>query len=55
MERKYHLIAAMALAAIGIAAAAFVDNPVGKMVCLTLSAIGVYSCSPVFWTWRRIS
>src|SRR3954449_5260567 len=50
MERKYHLIAAMALAAIGIAAAAFVDNPVGKMVCLTLSAIGVYSCSPVFWT-----
>jgi MFS family permease len=50
MERKYHLVAAMALAAIGIAAAAFVDDPVGKMVCLTLSAIGVYSCSPVFWT-----
>jgi len=36
--------------AAGIAAAAFVDEPVGKMVCLTLSAIGVYSCSPVFWT-----
>jgi len=50
MERKYHLIAAMGLAALGIAAAAFVDDPVGKMVCLTLSAIGVYSCSPVFWT-----
>ncbi len=50
MERKYHLVAAMALAAIGIAAAAFVDDPVGKMVCLTLSAIGVYPCSPVFWT-----
>jgi MFS transporter, ACS family, tartrate transporter len=50
MERKYHLVAAMALAATGIAAAAFIDDPVGKMVCLTLSAIGVYSCSPVFWT-----
>jgi ACS family tartrate transporter-like MFS transporter len=50
MERKYHLVAAMALAAAGIAAAAFVDQPVLKMVCLTLSAIGVYSCSPVFWT-----
>ena len=50
MERKYHLIAAMALAAGGIAAAAFIDDPVGKMVCLTLSAIGVYACSPVFWT-----
>jgi MFS transporter, ACS family, tartrate transporter len=50
MERKYHLVAAMALAAIGIAAAAFVDDPIWKMVCLTLSATGVYSCSPVFWT-----
>jgi ACS family tartrate transporter-like MFS transporter len=50
MERKYHLVAAMALAATGIAAAAVIDDPVGKMVCLTLSAIGVYSCSPVFWT-----
>ena len=30
MERKYHLVAAMALAAIGIAAAAFVDEPVGE-------------------------
>jgi ACS family tartrate transporter-like MFS transporter len=50
MERKYHLFAAMALAAIGIAAAAFVNNPALKMACLTLSAMGVYACSPVFWT-----
>jgi ACS family tartrate transporter-like MFS transporter len=50
MERKYHLFAAMALAAMGIAAAALVDQPVLKMVCLTLSAIGVYASSPVFWT-----
>ena len=50
MERKYHLVAAMALAAAGVAAAAFVEEPVAKMVCLTLSAMGVYSCSPVFWT-----
>jgi MFS transporter, ACS family, tartrate transporter len=50
MERKYHLFAAMALAAMGIAAAALVDQPVLKMVCLTLSAIGVYASAPVFWT-----
>lgn len=50
MERKYHLFGAMALAAIGIAAAAFVGDPVVKMACLTLSAIGVYASSPVFWT-----
>lgn len=50
MERKYHLFAVMALAALGIAAAAFVNNPVLKMACLTLSAMGVYASSPVFWT-----
>lgn len=50
MERKYHLAGAMALAAIGIAAAALVEDPVLTMVCLTLSAIGVYASSPVFWT-----
>jgi cyanate permease len=38
------------LAAIGIAAAAFVNHPVLKMACLTLSAMGVYASSPVFWT-----
>jgi ACS family tartrate transporter-like MFS transporter len=50
MERKHHLVAAMALAAVGIAAAAFINEPILKMVCLTLSAMGVYACSPVFWT-----
>jgi ACS family tartrate transporter-like MFS transporter len=50
MERKYHLFAVMALATIGIAAAAFVNHPVLKMACLTLSAMGVYASSPVFWT-----
>ena len=50
MERKYHLFAVMALAAIGIAVAAFVNHPVLKMACLTLSAMGVYASSPVFWT-----
>jgi ACS family tartrate transporter-like MFS transporter len=50
MERKYHLFVVMTLAAIGIAAAAFVNSPVLKMACLTLSAMGVYASSPVFWT-----
>ena len=31
-------------------AAAFVNHPVLKMACLTLSAMGVYASSPVFWT-----
>jgi ACS family tartrate transporter-like MFS transporter len=50
MERKNHLIGAMALAAAGMAAAAFIDQPVLKMVCFTLSAMGLNASLPVFWT-----
>jgi MFS transporter, ACS family, tartrate transporter len=50
MERKYHLFGAMALAAAGVGAAGFIDDPVMKMVALTLSAIGLNASLPVFWT-----
>jgi MFS family permease len=50
MERKYHLFSAMALAAAGVAAAAFIDDPVLKMAAFTLSAMGLNASLPVFWT-----
>ena len=50
MERKYHLIGAMVLAAAGVAAAAFIDDPVMKMAAFTLSAMGLNASLPVFWT-----
>lgn len=50
MERKFHLTSAMVLAAAGVAAAAVIDDPVLKMVCFTLSAMGLNASLPVFWT-----
>lgn len=50
MERKYHLFSALVLAAAGVAAAAVIDDPVMKMVALTLSAMGLNASLPVFWT-----
>jgi len=50
MERKKHLLASMTLAAVGVAAAAFIDDPILKMVAFTLSAIGLNASNPVFWT-----
>ena len=50
MERKYHLLAALIVAAAGVAAAALIDDPVLKMVCFTVSAMGLNASLPVFWT-----
>ena len=50
MERKIHLASAMLLAAAGLTAAALIDQPVLKMVCFTISAIGLNASLPVFWT-----
>jgi ACS family tartrate transporter-like MFS transporter len=50
MERKKHLLTSMTLAAAGVAAAAFIDDPVLKMVGFTVSAIGLNASNPVFWT-----
>jgi ACS family tartrate transporter-like MFS transporter len=50
MERKGHLLASMSLAALGVVAAACVDDPVLKMAAFTVSAIGLNASNPVFWT-----
>ncbi len=50
MERKAHVAIPLFVAALGIAAAAVVDEPVLKMAGLTIAAFGVFSCLPVFWT-----
>ncbi len=50
MERKFHLFSALMLAAAGVGAAAFIDDPLMKMVALTLSAMGLNASLPVFWT-----
>ncbi len=49
-ERKGHVVFALAVAAGGILAAAFISDPTFKMLCLTVSAFGVFGALPVFWT-----
>jgi MFS transporter, ACS family, tartrate transporter len=50
MERKGHAAVALAIAAIGIAAAAFTEAPVLKMALLCFGAFGVFAVLPIFWT-----
>ena len=49
-ERTLHLAIALALAAIGVGASAFLADPVLKMIALTVGAFGVYASLPIFWT-----
>jgi MFS family permease len=50
MERVGHLAAALAAMAIGIGAAAAIDDPFIKMIALTVGGLGVFAALPVFWT-----
>ena len=50
MERIGHLSIALALAAIGIGASAALNDPLLKMVALTIGAFGVFASLPIFWT-----
>ena len=50
MERVGHLAAALAAMAIGIGAAAALDDPLLKMTALTIGGLGVFAALPVFWT-----
>jgi MFS family permease len=49
-ERTGHAAIALAIAAIGIAAAAVIDDPLFKMIALTFGAFGTFAVLPVFWT-----
>jgi len=49
-ERRGHVATALAIAAAGIAISTAFENPALKMLALSFSAFGVFSCLPVFWT-----
>jgi ACS family tartrate transporter-like MFS transporter len=50
MERKGHVAVALALAAIGIGMSSLFDDPIMKMLLLSIGAFGVFAVLPVFWT-----
>jgi len=49
-ERIWHVSLPAFLGAVGLAASAFVDSPTLALIALTVSAIGIYSTLPSFWT-----
>ena len=50
MERTRHLAVALALMAIGIGASAVLNDPLMKMIALTIGGVGVFAALPIFWT-----
>ncbi|HEY2605486.1 MFS transporter [Paraburkholderia sp. RL18-103-BIB-C] len=50
LERRWHVAIALLVAAGGIAAAAGLDNPVQKMIALSIAGFGIFGCLPVIWT-----
>jgi MFS transporter, ACS family, tartrate transporter len=50
LERKGHAALALALAALGIGVSTVLNDPVLKMVSLSVGAFGVFAVLPVFWT-----
>lgn len=50
MERKGHAAVAFTLAAIGIGLSPLFDDPILKMLALSVGAFGVFAVLPVFWT-----
>ena len=50
MERRFHLAFPLFVASSGIAVSTALDNPVLKMVALSVAGFGIFGCLPVFWT-----
>ena len=50
MERKLQVAIPLAVAAVGIALAGLVSDPLIKMVLLSIAGFGVFANLPVFWT-----
>ncbi|MGF6967602.1 ACS family tartrate transporter-like MFS transporter [Paraburkholderia sp. WC7.3g] len=50
LERRWHVAIALFIAAAGIAAAAGLDDPVQKMIALSIAGFGIFGCLPVIWT-----
>jgi D-galactonate transporter len=49
-ERRFHAAFPLAVAAAGIAASTLFDNPVLKMLALSIAGFGIFGNLPVFWT-----
>jgi ACS family tartrate transporter-like MFS transporter len=49
-ERREHVAIAALIAGLGIAGSTLVDDPVGKMLLLTLAGFGIFGVLPVFLT-----
>ncbi|WP_321965046.1 MFS transporter [Paraburkholderia sp. J7] len=49
-ERRVHALVALGLAVLGLVASILVPSPVAKMIAFSVSALGLMSALPVFWT-----
>ena len=49
-ERRFHAAFPLAVAATGIALSTLFENPVLKMLALSLAGFGIFGNLPVFWT-----
>jgi len=49
-ERRYHAAFPLAVAAAGIAVSTIFENPVLKMLALSIAGFGIFGNLPVFWT-----
>jgi D-galactonate transporter len=50
MERRFHTAFPLFVAAASLAAGAFLDDPVTKMVAFSIAGFGIFGALPVFWT-----
>jgi len=50
LERKGHVAFALLVAAAGIGIAALLDDPMLKMLLLSIAGFGIFASLPVFWT-----
>jgi nitrate/nitrite transporter NarK len=50
LERRFHLAFPLFIASAGIAASTAFDEPVLKMLALSIAGFGIFGCLPVFWT-----
>jgi D-galactonate transporter len=50
MERRFHTAFPLFVAAAGLIAGAFLDDPVMKMAAFSVAGFGIFGALPVFWT-----
>jgi nitrate/nitrite transporter NarK len=50
LERRFHLAFPLFVASAGIAVSTTLNDPVMKMVALSIAGFGIFTCLPVFWT-----